>query len=55
MFCVVPAGDNRFYVSCSDGDTIRMKELMEHQNSSYINLELCKVMEIILDKYILDR
>jgi len=49
MFCVTPVGDNRFYVSCSDHDIEYMKKLIVHSDLEHVNVEICKVMEIILE------
>ncbi len=55
MFCVTPAGHNKFFVSRSECDLERMKTHMKEVSPKYVDLELCKVMELILDEHVVDR
>jgi hypothetical protein len=51
MFTVIPAGDNRFYVSCNDHDIENMKKLIANLSSNveYIRIEICEMIELILE------
>lgn len=51
MFCVTPAGDNIFYVSCNGYDIENMKKLIRNLSgdNEYLHIEICKMMELILE------
>ena len=52
MFCVTPNGKNKFFVTCNDGDTEKLKVLggikLEIDDEGFM-VEMCGVLEKILE------
>lgn len=52
MFTVVPAGDYRWHISCSDTDKERMKRMIGKHISEYLDVEICSFIEKALDSIV---